>query len=203
MKVAGIGSQISGRLEDLLDEVLADTLCKFVVEVWNSKGAFYPQETLYSLIIMLQIFLSTKGRSVRLLQDNSFLKLRNTLDNHMKTLSKKGFIASKNKADIITLSQEESMWQKGVLGDSCLEKLLYSLMYLLGIQFALRAGEEHKSLKFGKQLSLGTDSESGLECLLYTEHTAKNNQGGLSAMKHTGKKLKAYPNSIHLEHYVI
>ncbi len=203
MKIGGCGTQISGQLEDLSDNVLADTLCKFVVEVRNNKGEFYPRETLYSLVIMLQMFLSTKGWSVRLLQDQYFLKVHNTLDNQMKTLSKGGFITPKRKAEVITLSQEESMWQKGILSDTTPKKLLYSLMYLLGIQFALQAGEEHKSLKFGKQLSLGVDPESGSECLFYTEHMAKNNQGGLSAMKHTGKRLKGYPNSAHPDWCVI
>ncbi len=193
-KVNGTGSQISGHLQDMEDVTLCETLCKFVVEVRNQRGQFYLRETLYSLLIMIQMFLSTKGRSVHFLQELQFVKLRNTLDNQMKVLSKDGFITAKNKAAVITLSQENTMWADGILGDSTPQKLLFTLMYLLGLQFALRAGEEHKSLKIGKQLSLQLDPETGGECLVYVEHTAKNNQGGLSAMKVSGKRLKAYPN---------
>ncbi len=194
MKIDGSGSQIGGRLEDIYDVFLCETLCTFVVEVRNQRGGFYPRETLYSLMIMIQMYLSTKGWTVRFLQENQFVKLKNMLDNQMKDLSKQGYITPKNKAEVITLSQENAMWNQGILGDTSPHTLLYSLMYLLGLQFALWAGEEHKSLKFGKQLFLDVDAESGSECLVYIEHTAKNNQGGLSAMKQTGKKLKAYPN---------
>ncbi len=123
---------------------------------------------------MIQMYLETKGRHVRFLdpQSTKFIKVRNTLDNHMKSLSREGYITPKSKAKVITYSQEEKMWNDHLLGDHMLERLLYTVLYLLGIQFALCAGEEHKSLKFGKQLSLETDSDSGDEFLQYVEYTA-------------------------------
>ncbi len=193
MKLNGSGAQIAGRLEDMPDDLLSDCLCKFILEVRNQKGEFYPRETVYSVAIMLQMFLSSKGRNVRLLQDSQFLKVRNTLDNHMKFLSKSGFITAKSKAEVITLSQENRMWESGILSDISPQKLLYTLMYQLGIMFALRASEEHKSLKFGQQLQLEVDPESSVECLVYTEQTAKNNQGGISALNQGGQKVEGLP----------
>ena len=113
----------------------------------------------------------------------------------MKSLSREGFITPKSKAQFITYSQEENMWKTGILSSETPERLLYTLLYSLGVQFALCAGEEHKSLKIGKQLSVETDVDTGEEFLQYVEHTAKNNQGGLSAMKGGGEVLCAYCHS--------
>ncbi len=72
----------------------------------------------------------------------------------MKSLSREGYITPKSKAQVITLSQEDKLWSNHLLGDHTPEHLVYTVLYLLGVQFVLRAGEEHKSLKFGKQLSV-------------------------------------------------
>ncbi len=195
-KLEGRSDEIRGLLEDMEESVLCDTMCKFILEVRKVSGEPYPRETLYSLVIMMQMYLDTKGHHVRFLdpQSVSFVKVRNTLDNRMKCLSREGYIMPKSKAQVITYSQEENMWQQELLGDHTPERLLYTVLYLLGVQFALRTGEEHKSLKFGKQLVVQTDVESGDDYLEYTEYTAKNNQGGIDALKASGKVLHCYRN---------
>ncbi len=194
-KLEGREDEIRGCLEDMDNVTLCDTVCKFILEVREVNGQPYPRETLYSLVIMIQMYLETKGKHVRFLdpQSTTFVKVCNTLDNHMKSLSREGFITPKSKAEVITYSQEDKMWSDQILGSHSPERLLYTVLYLLGVQFALRAGDEHKSLKFGKQLSLQTDCDSGDEFLQYVEYTAKNNQGGIDALKTTGKVLRCYP----------
>ncbi len=189
-KLEGCEDNICGCLEDMEDQDLCDNLCKFIVEVCKVSGEPYP------IVIMLQMYLETKGRHVWFLDPQSikFVKVCNTLDNRMKCLSREGYITPKSKAQVIALSQEEKLWSNRLLGDHTPERLVYTVLYLLGVQFALQAGEEHKSLKFGKQLSVQFDTDSGNEYLEYVEFTAKNNQGGLSAMKATGKVLQCYRN---------
>ncbi len=196
MKIDGSSEQISRQLQDMSDDCLCDTMCKFILEVCKQNGDPYPRETLYSIVIMLQMFLQTKGKHMRFLDPQSvtFAKVHNTLDNRMKVLSHEGFITAKSKAEVITYSQEEKMWSDGLLSDESPEHLVYTLLYSLGIQFALWAGGKHKSLKINQQLKLCTDPDNGDEYLEYVEFTAKNNQGGLSAMKGGGKVLRAYPN---------
>ena len=195
-KLQGSEEQIRGQLHEMEDSVLCDTMCKFILEVRKVTGEPYPRETLYSLVIMMQMYLDTKGRHVRFLdpQCPSFVKVCNTLDNRMKSLSREGFITPNSKAQVITYSQEDKMWQEQLLGDHTPERLVYTVLYCLGVQFALRASEEHKSLKFGKQLAVKTDVESGDEFLEYTKFTAKNNQGGIEALKASGKVLRCYRN---------
>ena len=77
--------------------------------------------------------------------------------------------------------EEDLLWVKGCLGDHDPHTLLDTMLFLCDIHFALRSGEEHRSLRIS-QFEIQHD-ENGSECLVYTENTSKNNQGGLSHRK--------------------
>ncbi len=94
---------------------LSYALCRFLLEVTNEKSDLYPHETLYSLLLLLQMYLHGKGIYYKFMQDPDFADVRNTLDNHMK-LSKLGMVTKKEKAQPFTLSEEEKMWAEGILG---------------------------------------------------------------------------------------
>ena len=84
------------------------------------------------------------------------------------------------------------MWEKGALGDSTPQVLLDTMLYLCGIHFALRSGEEHRSLQLSQfQLVCPTD---GTPHLIYTEKYSKNNQGGLQHRKVKPKFVTCYAN---------
>ncbi|KAL5016718.1 hypothetical protein ScPMuIL_006307 [Solemya velum] len=73
--------------------------------------------------------------------------------------------------------------------------LLDTLVYLLGLNFALRAGNDHKNLRWtNPQLSL-VSSKTGEESLRYTEDISKTNQGGLKSRKIKRKVVFAFPNT--------
>ena len=66
------------------------------------------------------------------------------------------------------------------------------MLYLCGIHFALRSGEEHRSLQLSQfQLVCPTD---GTPHLIYTENYSKNNQGGLQHRKVKPKFVTCYAN---------
>ena len=48
-----------------------------------------------------------------------------------------------NKANLITDEQEDYLWENGFLGSENAELLCHTLVWIFGIQFALRAGQEH------------------------------------------------------------
>ena len=75
----------------------------------------------------------------------------------MRELTHQGVGLNKRKAAPITVKTEEEMWEQGILGEDNPTKLMNTILYLLGIHFALRSREEHRSLRFGKdsQLKLG------------------------------------------------
>ncbi len=118
----------------------------------------------------------------KLLDNPVFIHFKNTLDNVMKERAKMG-LGRTVSATPITLTQEEKMWQEGVLGEDSPNVLCNTLVYLIGLNFALRGGQEQRNLRapgFNPQISIETD-EFGLKYLHYREDfQSKTNQGGLA-----------------------
>ena len=52
------------------------------------------------------------------------------------------------RAENKTIDKENIMWEKGVLGDGNSQILIDILIFLIGIYFALRSGDEHRRLPF-------------------------------------------------------
>ena len=71
------------------------------------------------------------------------------------------------------------MWDKGVLGDGNPQTLIDTLIYLIGIYFALKSGDEHRSLTFS-QIEIVTPISGEPSYLIYTENVSKTNSGRLS-----------------------
>ena len=192
------------------DELLAasktdivKTLCLFIMEVKDSGGNDYNRDTLYDLIIMVQCFFKENRCPYKFFEDTEFFDLKNTLDNRMKQLSKEGKIAPRVKAVPISVQEEEILWASGHLGDDTPVKLVDTLLYLLGVHFALRAADEHKSLKVNDQLKVLYDSEVGLKYLYYEENTSKCNQGGISSRTYEPKQGRAYENVVNSDRCVV
>ncbi len=96
------------------------------------------------------------------------------------------------------MSNEEEMWDFSILGEENLESLRNTVMYLIGLTFALRGGKEHRALRnphFNPQIVVKVSKKSGRKYLLYTEDVvSKTNQGGLSGRKINPKVVKAFGN---------
>ena len=54
------------------------------------------------------------------------------------------------QAEPITIEEENKLWEKGVLGESDPQTLLDTVLFLCGIHFALRSGQEHRNLKLSQ-----------------------------------------------------
>lgn len=80
----------------------------------------------------------------------------------MKELSSRGLGLDKKKAEIITAEQEDIMWRKGILGRDSPAKLLDTVLFQLGLHFALRAGQEHRTLRFGPNSQITVRFEQGM-----------------------------------------
>ena len=66
----------------------------------------------------------------------------------MKDLQRKGFGTNPRKADIISEITEELLWTKGLLGVEPSQKLLQTVVFILGLNLGLhRLTGEHKLLK--------------------------------------------------------
>ena len=69
------------------------------------------------------------------------------------------------------------------------QKLLDTLFYLVGLNFALRGGEEHPQLHGGPNLQLWLLDEDTLQ---YTHNVTKSNQGSLKHKEIALKQVLAY-----------
>ena len=65
----------------------------------------------------------------------------------MKRLQSNGIGSTHKQAEPITVEEEELMWESKVLGDHCPQSLLNTMIYMNGLYFALRSGEEHRNLR--------------------------------------------------------
>ena len=86
---------------------------------------------------------------------------------------------------------EEVLWEKGLLGDHTPQVLIDTMVYCMGLYFALRSGEEHRRLCYRpSQIELVT-TPNGKEFLRYKEDISKNNQAGLKQRKLAPKEVQA------------
>ena len=174
-------------------DLLNYSLSRFICEVVKANGQDFPGHTLYEMIISIQLYFEQNGFLYKFLCDEEFVQIKNTLDSVMQARAKSGIGIRKKQAEIVSQEEEDIMWDKGVLGSSSPDTLVKTLIYLFGLNFALRAAQDHRNLRWSPnpQIELLTDS-CGIKFLRYTEDVSKANRGGLKHRKVKGKVVDAY-----------
>lgn len=67
------------------------------------------------------------------------------------------------------------MWQNGLLGSDNPQTLIDTMVFMCGLYFALRSGQEHRNLHMDQiQLIESCDHPY----VVYTENASKNHSGG-------------------------
>ena len=105
----------------------------------------------------------------------------------------------KRRVEVISMEFENKLWDDGILGEENPEKLRSTVLFLLGINCALRAGDEHYVLRrpggcIPSQFSFEENS-LGIRCLVYREdNITKTNRGGLHDMKKERKIVWIKPS---------
>ncbi|XP_067658318.1 transcriptional regulator QRICH1-like [Haliotis asinina] len=163
------------------------------MEVRKESGENYPPKTLRQLVLLIQMKLVNLGRNVQFLSDPVYTKLKNTLDNVMKVRASEGLGMLPRQADVITVNQEQVLWEKGIVGDSSPQTLLDTMLYLIGLNFALRSGVEHRTLTV-EQLEIGENDQG--EFIRYHEKVSKCNQRGLKDYHVAPKSVTAYASDV-------
>ena len=99
----------------------------------------------------------------------------------------------RKKAEVIGIEQEDMLRKKGLLGDHSPQALLDTLVYYIGLYFAIRGGE-HRQLRFKpSQLQL-VEPANASPYLAFTEFVSKTNQGGLLHRKKQAKQVTHHVN---------
>ena len=128
-----------------------------------------------------------------------FASFQKTLDSEMKRLKKlPGTRRAPKRAEPILDSEEEMFWEKGLLGSHSPQVLVDTMVYMAGLYFALRSGEEHRRLCFS-DIEL-VEKPGSVPFLRYTESVSKNNPGGLKHRKCDTKQVCHYANTERPEH---
>ena len=135
---------------DVVKMELADVsfwLQRFVLEVRKSNGDVYSPDSLYQLCCGIQRALREAGHDVNIFKQFQFAQCRSVIDGELKRLNATGNYIEKKKANVITTEMEERLWEQGLLGDDSPQVLSKTLVFMIGLCFALRSGEEHRRLR--------------------------------------------------------
>ena len=162
-------------------------LSKFCVDVRQKNGEEYRHEVLYSLFCALNRVIRESHRNLVLFKSPEVKPFQDVLDGRLKALQsiQNPF---RNKADAVSVNEEEKLWITGALGTHSPGVLLDTLVFLAGKIFALRGGQEHRSLT---RESFEFDTmEDGKSIVTYREKSSKVNQGGLKRRKISPKEVK-------------
>lgn len=154
----------------------------FILELYVDK---WRPKTLMELILQLQqnINNNLKNDSYKFLAEPRFKQIKNTLDRKMREMSAIGNNLSSTKANVVTYEKENMLWSAGIFGLETPQKLLATVIYSMGLNFALRSSE-HVALTTNN-FEIG--QINGKKVLTYREFISKNHNGGL---KDVGKKVK-------------
>ena len=186
--------------DKLNKECFEYAMCRFLPEVRKIKdGSDFPGQTLYQMVVAIQKFLNEKGVNWKLLDSNEFRELPVVLDNVMKERALRNLGTVKRQAGVISYDFEQHLWLKGILGEDLPDKLRSTVLFLIGINVGLRAGDEHYNLRRysadrESQLTFKLN-ENGTRCLVYTEDTVtKTNDGGLKQFHKERKVVWVHPS---------
>ena len=176
------------------------SLCRFICEVKKSREeGDYPGHTLYQMTCALQNHLKKIGINWRLVHGDEFQNFQRVLDSVMQERAGWGLGTIKKQAQVISIQNEVKLWEKGILGEDNPEKFRSTVLYLISVNCALRAGDEHHTLRRPGgctpfQSTIESD-EFGVNCIVYREDfITKKNRGGLKDMKKERKIVWIKPN---------
>ena len=191
----GSGYILKEDLDKMSVEEMNYWLMRFVLEVRRQDGKDYPPNSLYQICCGLMRILKFRNRAnVNFFNDAVFEEFRGTLDSKMKTLQASGQFQTR-KADIITLQMEDELWKRGLLGDHLAQVLLDTMVYYIGICFALRGGEDHRRLRHDPSQLILVEPIDGVAYLKYVPDVSKTNQGGLKHRKVPQEETIHYANT--------
>ena len=107
---------------------------------------FLLRNSLYYICCSIMRHLQLSGKpSINYFTDTDFPHFKASFDSEMKWLQSKGAGSHKRQAEVLT-EEEETLWTKGLLGDSSSQTLLDTMVFYSGLYFALRSGKEHCQL---------------------------------------------------------
>ena len=149
-------------------------MTRFILEVRKKNGDKYPPNTLHHLVCGIMRFLRQNGNpQLDFFKDAIFADFRCFLGE--------------------TVDEENTLWKRQILGDHYPQSLLHTV-FMIGLYFALRSGDEHRQLWYNPCQIQVVEKPGERPYLLYTEDISKNRPGGLKGRKCKPKMVTHYAN---------
>lgn len=189
--------------EEMTKDELNLMLSYFILEVRTVNGGKYKSGTLKLLISMIQYYYNrvhAKGWSIY--KDSEFQKTRNNLDLAMKVSRAEGIDRKTRRAASISEEMEDELWKQNLLGDDSPTKLVETLLFLNGKNFALRSRDEHRRMTISS-IEKHFDREGQRYYLEYCEDISKTSKGGLHDRRAEPRESRAYDNMINRERCIV
>lgn len=174
----------------------------FIPSLKKLDGSEFPPRSVKEIVALVQHFFNHElKKDWSIFKDIEFEEARVVLDAQMKHLGRVGAAKPTRRAKVVSIELEDSLWEKGVLGQSNGRQLVDTLVYMIGLHCGLRACAEHRALVFGDQLQLVV--ENGVEKIIYTECVSKNRSFGIRHSNIEPKVVSVYKNTLHPERCLV
>ena len=168
-------------------------LSRFVLEIRRRDGKEYLPNTLYQICCGILRYVRELKPQLDIFRDAAFAGFRQSLDAEMKRLKASGLGVSTKQSEPITLTEEELLWSKQLLGGHSPQALVDTLVILCGTFFALRSVQEHRNLRMDSFELIERVGE--VPYLVYRESVSKNHPGGLKNRHDKGKVVMHHANT--------
>ena len=174
-------------------ELVCKHLCCFAMETRKENGELYPPATIRSLLCGLNRILKANKVPFSIFdkEDSRFL---NTIDSVSSELHKKGVGSQQKQGEVITREDEDTLWNKGILGQSTPQMLQHTIFVYVGLQFCLRGVQEQYDLTITQFVRSQPDTSIYNSDIFYsyTELVSKNNQHRFKDIDLHNKQVRAY-----------
>jgi len=131
-------------LQEISVDALQYWITCFILEVRKKDGSEFSPDTLHHLCCGIQRFLRLNGHpALDIFKDSRLTDFRSSLDSEMKRLQSLGIGSKKKQSEPLTTEDEEKLWEEGLLGEHSPQTRLNTIIFMNGIYFALRSGQEH------------------------------------------------------------
>ena len=187
-------SSLQGILE--MDPVLLDQfLGAFLIDLRGtdkSGRAFeYEPDTLSSYLRGIAKKLELAGYGHDIFKDSFFKTTRNVLASKRRSLKQQGKGNKPNRADAVSLADEEKLWELGVMGMDTPESLLNLLWFATTKLLGFRGVHETRQLRWG-DFEWVMDNNGQVNHIVWTERETKTRHGNNT---HRAFAPKLWPNT--------
>ena len=157
----------------------------FIAEVRRVDGKPYPPRSIHQLLSGLLRYMRQHDPDAPNILDRKnpkFKSIAGTCESVFRKLHKEGIGASVNHTSVITIEEEQRLWELSILSVGSPKSLQRAVFFYIGKICCLRGGEEQRLLKPSQFRRSPCGSH-----YTYTENGSKNRSGGINQINVANK----------------